>query len=182
MSRVTPHRRRVMALLSGLLGVAGAFAAACTGRIVPGPSPTVPGTDSLRGVLAIVGNDPLTRVQITTRAGVAWFVDGADEPVLRAASGLEVVVFGRTSAIDTGPPAARSFTAQRLAVRAADGIPAQDGVLERDGARVVLRLVDGQRLALPAIPEALRAQTGARIWWAGPTDRAPSAYGVLRTP
>ncbi len=182
MSRVPPQQRYVVALLSGLLGVAGAFTTACTGRVIPEPARAVLATDSLRGVLAIVGNEPLTRIQISTDAGVPWLVTGADELVLRAASGLEVVVFGRIGAPDADPRATRQFTAQRMVVRAADGIPAQDGVLERDGARFVLRLADDRRLALPAIPDALRAQAGARIWWAGPTNRAPSAYGVLRTP
>ncbi|MDQ8160764.1 MAG: hypothetical protein P3C12_15270 [Gemmatimonadota bacterium] len=178
-----PRRPRgVVALLSALLGVASGFTAACTGRVIPEPARTVPVADSLRGVLAIVGNDPLTRIQLATGAGVSWMVVGADEPVLRAASGLEVVLFGRIGAPDVDPPATRQFTAQRMVVRAADGISAQDGILEREGARYVLRLADDRRVALPAIPEALRGRLGARIWWAGPTDRAPSAYGVLRTP
>lgn len=181
MSRVPPQQRYVVALLSGLLGVVGVFTTACTGHVIPEPARAVPVADSLRGVLTIVGNDPRTRIQISTDAGVEWLVDGADELVLRAASGLEVVVFGRIGAPDADPRATRQFTAQRMVVRAADGIPTQDGILEREGARFMLRLADNRRLALPAIPDALRAQAGARIWWAGPTDRPPSAYGVLRT-
>jgi hypothetical protein len=41
-------------------------------------------------------------------------------------------------------------------------------------------LADGRLLTLTDVPVTLRDQIGARIWWAGPLDRAPNAYGILR--
>jgi hypothetical protein len=96
--------------------------------------------------------------------------------------GLEVVFWGKRT--DAPPPmlpgASCSFATARFAVRAVEGVPAVDGILRADGASFALEGPSGERLALREVPAALRAQVGARIFWAGPLDRAPAAYGVLQ--
>jgi hypothetical protein len=98
---------------------------------------------------------------------------------VRAAAGLEIMVRGVVLTPDrTARPSAR-FDVVRFAVRRADGVAAQDGVLERDGTGFALRLTDDRRAPLVDVPLSLRERIGARIWWAGPLDRAPIAYGIL---
>jgi hypothetical protein len=77
------------------------------------------------------------------------------------------------------PGVACTFAVARYAVRGVDGIAAADGVLRAQGDAYALEAADGTRLPLRHVPEPLRAQVGARIYWAGPLDRAPAAYGVL---
>ena len=63
-------------------------------------------------------------------------------------------------------------------MRAVDGFAAADGMLRIDGSSYALE-TDGARRPLRDVPATLRTQVGARIYWAGPLDRAPAAYGVL---
>jgi hypothetical protein len=71
---------------------------------------------------------------------------------------------------------------EQFVVRAADGTPAHDGVLRDTPQGVVLERADRTRTLLPELPSALRTQIGARIFWVGPLDRFPVAYGILRLP
>jgi hypothetical protein len=129
--------------------------------------------------VSIVGSEPLTTVQLTTTAGLAWQLVGDSLHAVRAAAGLEIMVRGVVLTPDrTARPSAR-FDVVRFAVRRADGVAAQDGVLERDGTGFALRLTDDRRAPLVDVPLSLRERIGARIWWAGPLDRAPIAYGIL---
>jgi hypothetical protein len=161
--------------------------AACRGRHAVPSVPSVPSTrsagapvgDTVRGIVSIVGSEPLTTVQLTTVAGVGWHLVGDSLDAVRAAAGLEIMVRGVVLTPDRAARPSARFDAVRFVVRRADGIAAQDGVLERDGAGFALRLEDDQRTSLTAVPVPLREQVGARIWWAGPLDRAPVAYGVL---
>ena len=139
-----------------------------------------PASDTLRGIVAITGSEPLTIVQLTTAVGGAWRLVGVPLTELRAASGLEVMVRGIVLSPDSAARPTARFEVKGFAVRSANGIVALDGVLERVGPDFVLRLADDRRFTLTAVPVALRDQTGARIWWSGPLDRAPDAYGVLR--
>ena len=61
-------------------------------------------------------------------------------------------------------------------------IAAMDGVLRLDGGAYLLETADGVRHRLVTVPTALRSLVGARIYWAGPLDGAPAAYGVLAPP
>jgi hypothetical protein len=136
--------------------------------------------DTVRGIVTIVGSEPLTTVQLTTEAGVGWQLVGDSLDAVRAAVGLEIMVRGVVLTPDRAARPGARLDAVRFVVRSADGIAAQDGVLERNGAGFALRLEDDRRASLTAVPVPLREQVGARIWWAGPLDRAPAAYGVLR--
>jgi hypothetical protein len=67
----------------------------------------------------------------------------------------------------------------RYAVRAVDGVSAVDGVLRFDHAAFTLELASGQRLPLRDVPPRMQDWVGQRVYWVGPTDRAPTAYGLL---
>ncbi len=127
--------------------------------------------DSLRGIVDLVGSDPgmtlVLRMDGDTRAVTLT----GDARVPRSLTGLEVAVWG-------APERPGVFRVDRVAVRAADGIPAVDGVLARRGAGWVLETADGRRLPVPRLPEALAGQAGARVWFAGPLER-PESFGVI---
>lgn len=158
--------------------------AACRGRN-GAPSAQAPApngafvADTVRGLVTIVGSEPLTTVQLTTTDGRGWQLVGDSLAVLRAAAGLEVMVRGTVLAPDRDSHPRATLQVTRFLVRGADGVAAVDGTLERDNTGFALRLADGRRAALAAVPTTLREQIGARIWWAGPLDGAPNAYGVL---
>lgn len=137
-------------------------------------------SDTLRGVVQVVGNEPgvVTLVPAGGTAPVAVLVDA--DAALRAAAGLEVMVRGRARGTsDALPVATRAFAVRSFAVRAVDGAAAVDGTLEREGDRLALRLADGTRVRLGAPPPALQELVGARVYWVGPFDAPPRAYGIL---
>ena len=138
--------------------------------------------DSVRGVIESVGSEPLTHLILRQHDRSTCAVQAASGALPSSLAGLEVTLWGaRTaSAPPTLPGVSCAFNATRYAVRAADGIPTVDGLLRADGARFFLELATGERRALRDVPAVLRRRVGARIFWAGPLDRAPSAYGVLQ--
>lgn len=145
--------------------------------------------DTIRGVLTVVGSDPFTTVMLTSRQGLAIALSGAAAPALRDLAGVEVMLrglhrpaTGEAGGVDRTPSNRPSFEARQFAVRAVDGIAAVDGTLERAGAGYALRMIDARSLELPALPAALRTHVGARIFLAGPLDRAPQHYGIIAAP
>lgn len=169
-------------LVVGAIVMATAMASGCRPSAVPASSVASAATngfpaaalDTLRGTVLITGSDPVTRAVLRSAAGAAVELDDARAgPALRAASGLEVVVRGRAGR------APSPFAVHGFSVRAADGIVAIDGVLVLRGSVVSLARTEGDTVALPALPSSLRGSAGARVWLAGPLDRAPAAYGVL---
>ena len=178
-----PWRRLGVLAVVGAAGVALLAGCRRTGAATRRDGPPV--RDTLRGIVAITGSEPLTMVQLTTADGSGWQLVGESLPVLRAAAGLEVMVRGVVLAPDGGArPVARfsanEFAVREFVVRRVNGVVAVDGVLERAGAGFALRLADGRLLTLTDLPVTLRDRIGGRIWWAGPLDRAPNAYGILR--
>jgi len=177
-----PHRvpwRRLgvlaMVVASGMALLAGCRRAGLT-TARNGP----PVADTLRGIVAITGSEPLTMVELTAVDGSRWLLVGDSLDAVRAAAGLEIMVRGVPLSPDGGARPVARFNVRDFAVRRVNGIDAVDGVLERAGAGVALRLTDGRLLTLTDVPVTLRDQIGGRIWWAGPLDRAPNSYGILR--
>lgn len=127
--------------------------------------------DTLRGTVQVVGSEPGTSVVLTDRLGQPVTLLG-EGPVLRSLAGLDVAVEGRRESPG-------DFRVESVAVRAANGVPAVDGRLARDGAGWVLVAADGRRLPVAALPHDLRGRAGARVWLAGPLDRVPDAFGVI---
>jgi hypothetical protein len=56
------------------------------------------------------------------------------------------------------------MTVDTFSVRAADGVPARDGVLQAQGDQLMLVLSDGSREPVANPPDALRELIGHRIW------------------
>jgi hypothetical protein len=147
-----------------------ALALAACARGVP-PADARAASDTLRGRVEVVGSEPGTSIALLDGRGGAVTLEG-ERAVLTQLAALEVMVRGR-------PDGPRTFRVNRVSVRAAEGVPAVDGVLARDGGRDVLVMEDGRRVPLVATPAALRGKYGARIWLAGPLDRAPDTFGII---
>ena len=172
----------VVALVSG---------AACHAHSPPvrGAAQAADAADSVRGVLTLVGNDPLSVLLLTPSVGALrepLALDGsAVHDALRHVVGLEIVVFGRRTrarAAAATPRGAPVFDVQRFFVRSADGVAATDGVLVSTEDGFALRLADGRTVPVAALPTSLHRMIGARVWLAGALTTAPQAYGVIREP
>jgi hypothetical protein len=137
------------------------------------------GADTVRGIVERVGNEPRTQFIVKLAGGAACALRST-APVA-ALDGLEVVFWGtRGRAEPASAPASEcAVDVTRFAVRAVSGVPATDGVLRAEGTGFVLDVGAGDRRVLRGVPELLRSNVGARIYWVGPLDRAPAAYGVL---
>lgn len=137
--------------------------------------------DSVRGVIESVGSEPLTHLILRQHDGSTCAVRAAPDVITASVAGLEVTLWGSrgNATPPTLPGVSCAFSATHYAVRAADGVAAVDGILRGDGARFTLELASGERRALRGVPAVLRTRVGARIFWAGPLDRAPATYGVL---
>ena len=137
--------------------------------------------DSVRGVLTVVGAEPLTALLLApVGGGAAVAIEGSQAAVMRGLSRLEVTAMGRmTSRRSPASPMSSVFEADTFVVRAADRVEAHDGLLARDGDRFLL-LSGESRIAAAFLPVALRSRLGARVYLVGPLDRPPVAYGVIQ--
>jgi hypothetical protein len=138
--------------------------------------------DTLRGVVIETGPAPGSSIMLRVPAGGPVVLRGASLPLLHRVVGLEIVAEGRESGerdVAADSRGARVFQVDRFVVRAADGIPAHDGILTAEDGKYSLALHDGRVLRLPNIPAALRTKPGARVFLAGPLERAPAAYGII---
>ncbi|MBL0940954.1 MAG: hypothetical protein IBJ03_18865 [Gemmatimonadaceae bacterium] len=124
--------------------------------------------DSLRGVLAWQGTEPARSV-VLRQGDATVTLSGMATTGLSRLVGTEVMVRG----VKVTP---RDIVVSDFVVRAADGVPAYDGVLESDG---TMRLTDGSGVRRVPLPEPLRELTGTRVWVAVKNGRATS-YGFIR--
>jgi hypothetical protein len=135
--------------------------------------------DSVRGVLSVVGAEPLTALLLTPARGAAVAIEGSQAVVMRGLSRLEVTAMGRmTTRRSSSSPMSYVFEADTFVVRAADRVVAYDGIVVQaaDG----FYLVSGDsRVSVAYLPAALRDRLGARVFVVGPLDRAPIAYGTI---
>jgi hypothetical protein len=179
----------IAAFLGGVLACAPNHAASDTGR--PGgmstPAEVAAAPDTLRGLVAVVGAEPASWVVLRpATGGPEVTLQGDPVRELRRLSGIEIQVEGRAGpggGAAAGPPgssAGRSFIVQRFAVLAVDGIPAVDGILEVEDDVAYLILAGGDRIRIAQLPAALRDQSGARVWLAGPLEGEIQAFGVIR--
>lgn len=129
-------------------------------------------TVTMRGTVRVVGSSPFSRVVLASIGGRAVTLTGPDSATLRRAAATDVEVRGTPS--DDG----RELEVADFTVVSANGGPALDGTLVRDGDGLALetatRLV---RLGNP--PEPLRQQVGARVWLGGPPGTGPNPFGIL---
>ena len=134
--------------------------------------------DSVRGIVERIGSDPTTQLVVRATNGAVCALQLTGAPPIEA---LELTLWGRRDLATATmiPGVSCTFTAARYAVRAVDGIAAVDGILRIDGTAYSIESADGARRPLRDVPSILRTQVGARIYWAGPRDSAPAAYGIL---
>lgn len=127
--------------------------------------------DSLRGTVAVVGAEPLTRVVLQSVAGEQLQIEGRAATLLRRLDGIDVLVGGRFA---RGRLQVGSFR-----VVGANGRPAADGVLALEGTAAVLVGANGVRLHFTPAPLTLRDHVGSRVWIAGVPGGEPEAWGVI---
>lgn len=130
-------------------------------------------SDTVRGVVAVVGSTPMTNVVVRPAGGRSVTVSGPLATEIGRASGAEVEVRGRK----TGE---RTIEATGYAVRSVDGLPALTGRLAADGDRVILVSDDGLRRVIANPPPVLRQHIGARVWLTGDPATSIVVFGVLR--
>ena len=148
--------------------------ACARGAPAAGSAAAAPAADSLRGTVEVVGSEPATSVALMPGGGARAVTLEGERPLLDRLAGLEVAVWG-------SPVRPGVFRVERVAVRASGGVAAVDGVLAREGAGWVL-VTEAGRLPIARLPETLRGMAGARVWIAGPLDRAPDSFGIIRQP
>ena len=176
--------RGALFVLAGVVACSGGTGGAAKVPAAAGASsaPAAAALDTARGVVTIVGAEPATSVTLASDGGVLALASQGSDSLLRHVAGLEVLVEGvRTADLDrmASPRGAPVFQVRRFTVRASGGAAAVDGVLELVGGAYSLRLADGRSVAIGALPPSLKQSVGARIWLAGPLDRAPASYGVI---
>jgi len=191
-------------LMSGAMVAACAVAtlAACQPRGASGGGIASGGIagDTLRGLVTIVGNEPVTTVMIAVRGavgdagtgsgqqsngalgGTSYALTGASLPLLRNVVGLEIMVEGRRTserAAEGSPAGVPVFDVRRFVVRAANGVSAIDGTVISRGGAFSLRMADSSEVLMPALPASLKRVVGARVWVAGRVDAPAESYGVI---
>lgn len=138
--------------------------------------------DSVRGVLAVVGAEPLTALLVVPTTGAAVAIEGSQAMVMRGLSRLEVTAIGRlVSRRSSASPTSMVFETDTFVVRASDRVEAHDGLIARDGDRFFLLRGDS-RVAVAFLPAALRGRLGVRVYLVGPLDQPPVAYGIIEPP
>lgn len=123
--------------------------------------------DTVRGVLVRQGVEPARTVMLQVGETLVSLSGMATTGMAKLA-GTEVVVRG----VRISP---RDIVVADFFVRANNGVPAYDGVIEANGA---LRLTDGSGNKRVPLPSTLRGLTGARVWVAV-RDGKPTGYGLI---
>lgn len=139
----------------------------------PAPAATA---DSLRGRVEVVGSDPGMWVVLQMDGGRRAVTLLGERPLLMRLAALEVVVWG------VPDPRGNTFTVRRVEVRADNGVPALDGVLDRRGGGYVLVTHDGRAHPITHLPDDLRGMVGARVWLTGPPDQPVQSFGIIQEP
>jgi hypothetical protein len=130
--------------------------------------------DSASGTISITGTAFERQIVLRSANSTETLsAHGSDSAALSRMGGIEVSVVGlRTDNVFS----VRSFTAVRVA-----GASVVDGVLRRDGDRILLETSSG-RIPLGNPPGELTKLIGARVWIGGPLDTGPNSFGVIAPP
>lgn len=159
-------------LTIGVVAVSSSAGLGCRHHARASASPAA--TDSLAGIVSVTGTSYEQHLVLRVGAGTrALAASPGDSSALVRLGGAEVSVYGKAG-VDR-------FAVAAFTVTAVSGQAVVDGVLMRDGARLVLRTRTA-RLALGNPPAALDSLIGARIWVGGPIDAGPNVYGVISPP
>lgn len=154
----------------GWLGFATAVVVACHSAPRAESAVASVRADTIIGTIQIVGSDPFPRtVILPASSGISLRLIGP--PSLQHVNGLGVRVVGQR--------AGEQFTVQSFTVLSANGQPATDGRLVKDGDTIFIVTQDGVRHPLVYPSPNLRDRIGQRVWVSGPLDREPIAYGFI---
>lgn len=144
------------------------------------PGETAPaGADTLRGTIAVVGSLPAPMVTLRRGDGEpSVLLRGDATEKLSGLDGIEVQVRGALGAPSALP--GPTLEVESFRVRAVEGRPAVDGVVERspDGG-LRLRVAGGEAIPLEDPPGGIADRIGARVWAVGPPGGPVEAYGVI---
>lgn len=117
--------------------------------------------DTARGIIAVVGADPVTQVMLG-RDRSRIVLRGPLRQTLARLSGMEVWVEGAAGAPALG--GVPTLIPARFIVRAIDGRPVVDGVLEVSARGIRLVGQDGAVHSIDHVPAALAELAGHRVW------------------
>ena len=154
------------------------------------PSPTTPGkvatrstppaatearTDSVRGIVSVVGTSFDKHVMIAERGGQRRVeVVGSLSALIGHVSGAEIAAFGALSGTQ--------LNASRFVVRTVDGQPAIDGTLRTEGGSLFIVTAEGTRTRISAPPPPLVGHDGARVWITGDPAKSVASFGFIDPP
>lgn len=131
--------------------------------------------DTVRGLVKMDGSGPGSRPILMANGGkTAITLSGMGTEGLSQVLGSDVVVRG----MRISP---RDIVVSGFSVRAVNGIPTIDGRLMKSASGWTIELSDKTGIrTLPAVPEALQAFEGARVWVAEEgKNTVPQLYGVI---
>jgi len=131
--------------------------------------------DSVRGVVALIGGSAAPHLVLHTSGNIDVALSGMATAGMSKLAGVEVVVRGFK--VST-----RDVVVSDYVVRAKNGVPAFDGILNAAGGGWELALTDGTgRKHLSLVPSPLRPATGTRVWVSlRPGKNTPDDYGLIR--
>ena len=136
------------------------------------PAAPAPGTDSIRGVVSVVGTSfekSVTLAERGTRRRIQ--VTGPLSSLVARLSAVDVSVTGKLSGT--------RLEAASFLVRSVDGQPAIDGTLRTEGAVTYIVLANGTRVRLAAPPPPFVGREGARVWITGDPEKGVQAFGFI---
>lgn len=132
--------------------------------------------DTVRGVVALIGDATAPQLVLHQREGdIDIALSGMATTGMSRLVGTEIMVRG----FKVAP---RDVVVSDYVVRAVNGVPAFDGILDQVDGAWGLTLTDGTgRKRLPVVPPMLRSLPGLRVWVSlrAGTD-TPDGYGLIR--
>lgn len=136
--------------------------------------PSIPATDTVTGVPALVGAHPFVRTVLRVEDGEQIRLAGSLTEEIGRAAGARVRVWGRLIKEDGGRP---TLETQGYRVLSADGEPVLDGVLIRSPRGPCLEVGDGDCILAEGFPDL---PAGSRLWIQRSPEGIVLRYGVLR--
>lgn len=141
----------------------------------PTPPAAATTTDSVRGIVSVVGTSFEKRVMIAvTGTGRRVEITGPLAGLVGHVAGADVSVAGKS---DGARLEASGFT-----VKAVDGQPAIDGTLKTEGSTLYIVTAGGARTRIAVPPPPLQGRDGSRVWITGDPSRAVSSFGFIDPP
>ncbi|MEX2179802.1 MAG: hypothetical protein WD801_13890 [Gemmatimonadaceae bacterium] len=137
-------------------------------------SPVGQSADTLVGVVARVGSDPVSWMAITPPDGGQLRLSGTASAALGAVAGAHVWV--------TGARESSGFRVDAFEVRRVNGQPVDDGVVVVTSSDVAIRTRSGMQRTIPNAPPSMRELAGARVWVSQPVGGVAPSYGLISRP